>query len=313
MSSPRVINLRLFLAHAWCRELLPGIAQYAREWGDIELRCTEGLAPLTPDMAKRYTGLIGAFGTDDLTALDSYHDHGIPVVSISEHQVAEGLPVAGHDNYEIGRMAAEHLMAKRIHTFAYVPIESARLNSERHLGFSETVQAAGHKEPSVLLGQQDSDILRNASKPLGVFAFNDLRARHVYDIARGLDLSIPSEVSIIGVDNDPVVCELGSVTLSSVAPNFPGVGYRAAQLLHQLSEGTTQRMEAPRVRPLGLKERLSTNRLLVEDELVRRAITLINKDLKNPLTVTSIAAALGVSPHAVAGALTRGQPGKPAL
>ena len=45
-------------------------------------------------------------------------------------------------------------------------------------------------------------------KPIGVMACNDIRGQQVLNLCRRVDLAVPEEVAIIGVDNDEILCEL---------------------------------------------------------------------------------------------------------
>ena len=61
----------------------------------------------------------------------------------------------------------------------------------------------------------------------------DIRGRQVLDVCRELDVRVPDEVAVIGVDNDELVCELADPPLSSVIPDtrIARTGYEAARLL----------------------------------------------------------------------------------
>src|SRR5690606_18185291 len=71
-------------------------------------------------------------------------------------------------------------------------------------------------------------------KPVGIFASNDLRAQNVLNACREINVAIPEEIAVIGVDDDELLCSLCRPTLSSVIPNAEEIGYLAAGLLEQL-------------------------------------------------------------------------------
>ena len=68
-------------------------------------------------------------------------------------------------------------------------------------------------------------------------ACNDYRGQHVLDACGRLDLAVPEEIAVIGVDDEEELCELCEPPLSSVVPNAEMVGYRAAELLDHLMSG----------------------------------------------------------------------------
>lgn len=67
----------------------------------------------------------------------------------------------------------------------------------------------------------------------GVFAANDEVASAVAAACSLEGIQIPKDVSIIGVDNDEMVCRNSTPELSSVRPNFEQGGYLAAELLER--------------------------------------------------------------------------------
>ena len=84
----------------------------------------------------------------------------------------------------------------------------------------------------------------------------------------------PEEVAILGVNNDPIRCELADPALSSVAPNAFQSGYRAAAMLRDLLGGEKPKALDQRVEPLGVVTRHSTDVLAVDDRNVAAALSL---------------------------------------
>ena len=68
-------------------------------------------------------------------------------------------------------------------------------------------------------------------KPCGILAACDDRAFEILDVCRERGIKIPAEIGILGVNNDPILCENAEPRLSSVQPDFTHEGYLAAQLL----------------------------------------------------------------------------------
>ncbi len=54
------------------------------------------------------------------------------------------------------------------------------------------------------------------------------------------DLKVPEEVAVIAVDNDELLCEMTSPSLSSITVNFEKIGFEAAALLDRLMAGRTK-------------------------------------------------------------------------
>ena len=74
------------------------------------------------------------------------------------------------------------------------------------------------------------------SKPVGVFCCDDLRASHIAAACRCLGLSIPADVAILGVDNDPIYCMFSTPRLSSIDPDAAAIGRVAAETLSKMME-----------------------------------------------------------------------------
>jgi LacI family transcriptional regulator len=242
--------------------------------------------------------MIGVFSSREKPFLDDMQSRGIPVVTISEYDPPEGFPLVGHDNFGIGALAARHLIDQGLNRFAYVPLAGAKNNRGRKLGFFQTIIDAGFSPPA--LWNQDPDLfldLQKSPKPVGVFCFNDHRARHLQRAAVECGIAIPSEVASIGVDNDLALCELCPIPQSSIVLNFDAVGFRAAEILNSQINGLNSAPPETRIPPIRVEVRQSTEFLVVEDALVRRSLAFIEGNMEGRLTVGSIAEEMGVSPR----------------
>ena len=79
-------------------------------------------------------------------------------------------------------------------------------------------------------------------KPCGILAANDTVAEEVLAVCTNLNLHVPEDVMIVGVDNDEQICEQSDPTISSVCPDFERSGHLCAELLDA-------RIRNPRLRP----------------------------------------------------------------
>ena len=60
--------------------------------------------------------------------------------------------------------------------------------------------------------------LRRFAKPAAVLAADDAAAQEVLQACASARLSVPGEVSVLGIDDEEFVCENATPTLSSIAP-----------------------------------------------------------------------------------------------
>src|SRR5690606_9830746 len=79
--------------------------------------------------------------------------------------------------------------------------------------------------------------LSNLPKPIGVFAAYDQLGRLIIESSNKSGFLVPEEIAVIGVDNDPLICELCSPSLTSIILDSYSTGYRAAELLNALMDG----------------------------------------------------------------------------
>ena len=75
------------------------------------------------------------------------------------------------------------------------------------------------------------DWLSRLPRPCGVFAVNDGTAYQVRAACRAAGLSVPRDISIVGVDNDVSLCEAVAPALSSIQIDFERAGYAAAKMI----------------------------------------------------------------------------------
>ena len=90
------------------------------------------------------------------------------------------------------------------------------------------------------VGKELAEWLVSLPKPCGVWAAFDQRAKHVLDACRLAGLNVPSQIQVLGVDNETYVCEQTIPSLSSLMPDFENGGFLAD--VH----GTTRRVAAAR-------------------------------------------------------------------
>ena len=137
--------------------------------------------------------------------------------------------------------------------------------------------------------------------PCGVMAHNDRCAREVIDACNLAGLSIPSQIQVVGVDDQQEICENVRPRLTSIEPDFEGVGYLLAQRMDELlTTGKTKKTSICGVRRI--VERETTRDLSGAARLVTAAEKYINANAcqgmppsPKGLLPSALAAALKVS------------------
>ena len=234
----------------------------------------------------------------------------VPVVNLSGFHPEIPLPGVTGDNVGIGRMAADFFLQKGFTRAAYFSTQFHRLQKLRLHGFAKKwKEATGGKIVPIVpkldkrrtgaddwtaLGAYIRGKLADIPKPLAVFAFCDYDAAKVEAAALDAGLRVPDDVAILGVDNDPLVCENDVIPISSVCHDRIRIGYEGAALLENLMSRRRVRTRHIEILPTRIEERASTQGLYSDDPLVRRVIDFFGDHLSESTGAGEAAAAVGV-------------------
>ncbi|MDR0352827.1 MAG: XylR family transcriptional regulator [Opitutaceae bacterium] len=221
-----------------------------------------------------------------------------PIVNLAAHLDPSAVPSVMVDHRRIGEMAAEFLLERGFSRLAYYGTGSLWYSQQRHAGFSATALRAGAQCQAHMAGlpqiaaaqwrDEHRALLRwlcGLKPPTGILASMDLRASMLVDACAEAGLRVPDDIAIIGVDNDPVVCELGSVPITSVARNDRLVGWEAAAMLDRLMNGNPPSRMPRFVEPEQIVERKSTDTFAVDDAVVAGLLAELRENLDKPFGV----------------------------
>src|ERR1700736_1083187 len=232
---------------------------------------------------------------------------GVPAVEISSVRKDLGIPCVMEDNQAIGQLGAKHLLERNFKNFVWAPFCDDAVNEERFQGFADSVRAAGFDCERLLPVNTRSSArlsrhvnwtlrrrwvihtIRSLRYPLGIFCYNDCVAADIVDACIESGIRIPDEVAVLGVDNDPVICDCVQVPLSSVRHDLEGMAYEAAALLDALINGEPAPKIPKRISPKGVVTRKSTEVLAVENPDVSTALSYIQENfIRGNLSVDDI-------------------------
>jgi len=138
--------------------------------------------------------------------------------------------------------------------------------------------------------------IKKADLPAAVFAFEDIYATEILDAALSAGLRVPEDVSILGANNDELICETLTVPLSSIENNLIKVGYEAAALLDRLIDGE----DAPTAPILIPPEpnvivRKSTDTYAISHAGLSKALDYIKAHFNELISVADVAYAAAMS------------------
>lgn len=210
------------------------------------------------------------------------------------------VPAVVHDNEAIGRIAAEHLYECGYRSFAFYGAETD-WSRNRLSGFTQSLQTKGvtvatnqdsnGRFPGWLPQQKPKIIeafIRKLPKPVAVFAAYDGVARPIVDLAVGNGLRVPGDMAVMGVDNDELRCETGTVPMTSIDTNIYRMGYEAGLLLDRLMRGEASRSALISVPPKEIVRRQSTSLAAHDDPDVAAAMRFIYERACDGISVDDV-------------------------
>ena len=258
---------------AYGRGLLRGIAEYNRQqagWSTC-FHPGPGNPPHPWLMNWEGDGILAEIHTQE--AADLLSASGVPVVNLCLDAAGAAFPYVGTDQAMIGRLAAEHMLLRRLRQYGIYGGARGIHNGldERREAFRCAVGQAGvachefrvsrlqEQRPWEQEQQRLASWITSLPKPIGILAVNDEYGLQLLDACRRCGAEVPDEVAVIGVDNDEHLCELSIPPLSSIEANSKQVGYAAAALLDRMMDGESAPENSLRIPPRDVVVRRSTD------------------------------------------------------
>jgi LacI family transcriptional regulator len=292
------------------RDVLSGISRFLHERDDWTVFHQTGpLGSMEPASLEEWKGdgIIARITSPEMLAL--VKSKNVPVVDVLGNMVPTGFPSVICDDRAISRVAADHFINLQFHHFAFLGIKGKLWSVRRAKAFEEATRLQPAATFSLLEISYDEksnetwqtylkrlqDWIRPLPRPLALMVCCDQMGADVLQACRSLDLAVPGEVSVVGVDNDISFCGVCVPTLSSVIANHEEVGYRAAVILHQMMNGGEQGSEVFEMKPNGLQIRSSSDATASEDINLTKAYQMIREKACKGLQVDEVAKFAGMS------------------
>lgn len=313
------IALYMELSDFYEHGIAKGVVRYAKSQPDWRLFGYGWMfRPLADVGSWRGDGIIARIESpEDADRIESL---GVPVVDVAGAYSRPGFRTVANDDFLTGYKAALHLRSCGFERFAFLGVCGTIWSDERKAGFLKGVGAAS-KVPSFersLAWWEDSgdvkadgvracpdigkleEFLQALPKPAAIFACNDTAGLRATELAREAGTAVPDSLAILGVDDEDILCELASPSLSSIRLDCETIGYRAAQALDAILDGggspASSRIAIP---PKDVMERESTRIFVCPDSLVAAAATLIRARAHEGIGVPDLLAVLPCSRRAL--------------
>lgn len=214
-----------------------------------------------------------------------------------------------NDPVAIAEAAARELAQTDYPRFAFVNalggMKWSRERGEAFLRFAATIgRSVESFEPTgaavsnaASFSASLSRFLRGLETPCAVFAANDPTSALVASLCGTLELSIPDDIALVGVDDNAEYCERNATTLSSVRIDMEGGGAMAAAAVIDMA-GAGSGVRGGKTMRYGVEcvvRRASTRALRIRSGIVTRALEWIRKNACKPIVAADVVKALGCS------------------
>lgn len=258
-----------------------------------------------PDWIEQ-AGINGVIARVDTHTIAPLRHLRVPIVDVRCNRKFQGVPQVETDNEAVARLAFEHLWERGFRKFAFSGFRFASYSLARRDHFHNMVREAGcelsiyesggspsgtltaQEQSGVYDLQQMAEWIDSLDRPTGILVCNDIRGQQLMNACRSVNVSIPDDIGVIGVDDDDAICMMCDPTLSSVRPNAERVGYRAAEVLHGMLSGIAPEQETEYITPLSVTERQSTQVVAVEDEELARVCRFIRMAACDGINVADV-------------------------
>jgi len=294
---------RVLLALGWYEPRLHlGIAKFALEAGWH--LCADVTRERVVPWGWEGDGILAWLGAgDDLAKF--VLEANLPTVDFSFRR--RELPFAHvlTDENESVRLVAEHFLIRGFQHFLYYSAQDNWVFEIHGNIFAEMIKHAGfsctwirwHKSSAYSTGHTQwndkrrwlASELKKAPKPLAVFAANDDLALEVVEVCESAKLSVPEQVSVVGMDNSLMAVDAMATPISSVDQNFSTLGYRGAELLNQLMRGKALPAKPILIPPTGLIARKSSDLLAISHAGLARCLRYIWENYQKPISMDDLA------------------------
>jgi LacI family transcriptional regulator len=304
----RKIGILIERQRAFGRQLCSGIVKYAHTREDWTLEMLDFDDYARTSHLTKFDGFIARVINDDIA--ETFAKTGKPVVDVFEGCTSRPFVKVIQNATRISQLAVRHFILHHFSTFGFFGHEGMAYSDMRRKAFVECLRLHRmgcfiYRTPASAIRNFEYNVMkkekysadseerfiarwvRRLPKPIAVFASHDLRAYQLIKICKGIGISVPSEVAVLGVDDDEILCNFTDPTISSIDPNAYGIGFKAAETLAVLMDGTNC-PSIVRVKPTRLVERKSTAIFPLDPPWLSDALVFIRANVRKRLSASDV-------------------------
>lgn len=298
--SPQRVLLLIEASSAFTRRLIRGITSYSQSHGPWFITLHEGgrdvLLKMLDDVSV-YDGVIARIECNQVhQRIDATN---LPFVNVSGTSFSNRVPWITVNNESVIRLVIQEFRNNNHTNFAFFGPVRHLWGCHREKIFRQQISEAGCRfqgsfftplETSENSGQVQTleKWLKTLPKPVAIMSANDACGYQLLKVCHNACIAVPDQISVIGVNNDELLCELSYPPLTSVSTNTERIGHKSAEILDKLMSGQEVSDRQIEVEPLGIERRRSTDSTAGADPFVELAFRFIQRHACDGINVEDV-------------------------
>ncbi len=271
--------------------LFEGIAEYARthNWHlSLEMLPNPGNIPWGWDGDGILTMLI----KDETELIDFLDKCDKPTVNLEGRRLTTPYPRVLSDTLKAAEMAFGYFRDKGFLNFAFYGYRHSvrgrdfiRIVKENNFECNALYEWNGSWQGELEI---TAEWLKQQQLPLAVFCWTDYAGARFIDMAHSLGYRIPEDISVLGMDNEELICDCAAVRLSSIRTDIKTVGYLGAALLDKIMNGEDPNEPSSYIAPREVVERGSSDTLAIGSPHVAAAIRFMKENYSKCINISDV-------------------------
>lgn len=238
--------------------------------------------------------VIGQFYNTDRVEL--FKEDNILAIAQDFKERFSTIPNISGNHVKAGEIGAQHFIQKGFVNYAFLGIKNVVWSNERCKGYKKELSKYGKMQSYHEYQKSDDEglwyyaeslkqWLESLPKPIAIMACDDNQAKHITEICSLIGIDIPNEISLLGVDNDKMICLLSDPPISSINQNTIKGGYEVAKLIDKLIQNPSASWHDVIVEPTYITTRTSSDIYSTNNPNVSKVIDYIHKHISEKLSV----------------------------
>ena len=312
MTPPRKVAFVANFSSACIHRRMRGALSYADSHSQVVIRdfrmpldlgTREGTVPeLTALNAWKPQGMLSFIDNQEFDAVYARLEPVVPIVSMAAVTPRPGVVLVGGSMPKMIEMGVHHFRQQGLRSLAMLVLDHDPVVQERCTRVFVEISNPGDPALATHLEPIPTDLpadlersvepvppglaqwLMRLPKPAGVMIVDYGGGNYLVRVCHSLGLRVPEDIAVICVD-DVDLCLSSNPTLTSVEAASEIIGFEALKTLDRMMQGDPPSNQMIRVEAVDLHVRQSTGKKIAEVCDIAGAMTFINQNACNGLTV----------------------------